>query len=215
MLNDVLNLRKEVAWALSNITAGNQGQIQAVIDAGLLPPLVELVQFGDVKTQKEATWAVSNFTCGGSVEQISLLVRQGELSLQLTDWKFCLFPDYRTSIADPTCRLIIPPIMHCFPGVLRPLLDVLNQNDPKITMVVLDAVRNILRASDKMNQREALCEVLEEMGYVDQLERLQDHENEEVGSHPIGRVFRELNFELSKLQQPKSTLRTFVLLSWK
>lgn len=56
----------------------------------------------------------------------------------------------------------------------------LTQNDPKITMVVLDAVKNILQAGDKMNQRENLCEVLEEMGLVDQLERLQAHENEDV-----------------------------------
>lgn len=77
MMNDVLNLRKEVAWALSNITAGNVKQIQSVIDAGLLPPLIELIQHGDVKSQKEATWAVSNFTCGGSVEHIALLVREG------------------------------------------------------------------------------------------------------------------------------------------
>lgn len=77
MLNDSLNLRKEVAWALSNITAGNQSQIQAVIDAGLVPALIELLRNGDGKTQKEATWAVSNFTCGGSLDQIAYLVREG------------------------------------------------------------------------------------------------------------------------------------------
>lgn len=31
---------KEAVWFLSNITAGNQQQVQAVIDAGLLPPII-------------------------------------------------------------------------------------------------------------------------------------------------------------------------------
>ena len=37
------NLRKEVSWAISNITAGNKDQIQQVIDGGLLPHLVEVL----------------------------------------------------------------------------------------------------------------------------------------------------------------------------
>ena len=37
------SLQKEAAWTLSNITAGNRAQIQAVIDAGLVPYLIELM----------------------------------------------------------------------------------------------------------------------------------------------------------------------------
>ena len=55
---------------MSNITAGNPDQIQTVIGAGLLPPLIEVLVRGDFKAQKEASWAVTNLTSGGSVEQI-------------------------------------------------------------------------------------------------------------------------------------------------
>ena len=34
------SIQKEAAWAISNITAGNPNQIQAVITAGLLPHIV-------------------------------------------------------------------------------------------------------------------------------------------------------------------------------
>lgn len=38
------NIQKEAAWTLSNITAGKDTQIQMVIDAGLIPILVEVLQ---------------------------------------------------------------------------------------------------------------------------------------------------------------------------
>lgn len=39
------NIVKEAAWAISNIMAGNTNQIQSAISAGLLPPLIEALQF--------------------------------------------------------------------------------------------------------------------------------------------------------------------------
>ena len=37
------NIQKEAAWTISNITAGQSVQIQAVVDAGLLPPIVQIM----------------------------------------------------------------------------------------------------------------------------------------------------------------------------
>ena len=61
---------QEAVWTLSNITAGNQRQVQMVIDALLIPPLIMVLLHGDFKTQKEAAWAVSNLTVGGTVDQV-------------------------------------------------------------------------------------------------------------------------------------------------
>lgn len=65
-------INKEAVWFLSNITAGNQAQVQAVIDAGLIPMIITLLDRGDFQTQKEAAWAVSNVTISGTREQVSL-----------------------------------------------------------------------------------------------------------------------------------------------
>lgn len=39
-----LNIVKEAAWTISNITAGNMEQIQEVINAALLPPLIHVLE---------------------------------------------------------------------------------------------------------------------------------------------------------------------------
>ena len=57
-------VKKEACWTLSNITAGTQEQVQAVIDADLFPIIIELLEKATFVTKKEAAWAVSNATHG-------------------------------------------------------------------------------------------------------------------------------------------------------
>lgn len=87
-----LNIVKEAAWTISNITAGNQEQVQIVINCGILAPLLNVLQTGDFKSQKEAAWAITNFTSGGSAQQLGMLVKMGALKpmcnlLNSKDWK--------------------------------------------------------------------------------------------------------------------------------
>lgn len=74
-----LNIVKEAAWTISNITAGNSEQIQKVLDAGIMPHLLNVLQTGDFKSQKEAAWAVTNYTSGGTIAQLAKLVEMGAL----------------------------------------------------------------------------------------------------------------------------------------
>ncbi|MBA0641146.1 hypothetical protein Gohar_016334 [Gossypium harknessii] len=71
------SIKKEACWTISNITAGNKEQIQAVINAGLIGPLVNLLQNAEFDVKKEAAWAISNATSGGAHEQIKYMVSQG------------------------------------------------------------------------------------------------------------------------------------------
>lgn len=70
-------IRKETCWAISNITAGTREQIQAVINAELIPGVISMLQTGDFDIKKEAAWAISNATSGGSPQQIEYLVQCG------------------------------------------------------------------------------------------------------------------------------------------
>jgi hypothetical protein len=71
------SIRKEACWTISNITAGNRQQIQAVIDANIFPVLIDIQSKAEFKTRKEAAWAITNASSGGTAEQIKFLVQQG------------------------------------------------------------------------------------------------------------------------------------------
>jgi hypothetical protein len=43
---------------------------QAVIDANIIPMLIEILNKAEFKTRKESAWAVANATSGGTPEQI-------------------------------------------------------------------------------------------------------------------------------------------------
>ncbi|XP_061371904.1 importin subunit alpha-like isoform X2 [Gastrolobium bilobum] len=86
------SIKKEACWTISNITAGNKLQIQAVVEANIIGPLVRLLQDAEFDIKKEAAWAMSNATSGGTHEQIKYLVNQGCIK-PLCDLLIC--PDPR------------------------------------------------------------------------------------------------------------------------
>ncbi|KAF5740000.1 importin subunit alpha-2 [Tripterygium wilfordii] len=86
------SIKKEACWTISNITAGNKEQIQSVIEALIIGPLVHLLQNAEFDIKKEAAWAISNATSGGTLDQIKYLVSQGCIK-PLCDLLIC--PDPR------------------------------------------------------------------------------------------------------------------------
>jgi hypothetical protein len=50
-----------------------------VIDANIIPSLINILKHGDHKTRKEAAWAVTNATSGGTAQQIKYIIEQGAI----------------------------------------------------------------------------------------------------------------------------------------
>ncbi|XP_006645862.1 importin subunit alpha-1b-like [Oryza brachyantha] len=71
------SIKREACWTISNITAGSKEQIQAVINANMIAPLVHLLQNADFDVRKEAAWAICNATSHGTADQIEYLANQG------------------------------------------------------------------------------------------------------------------------------------------
>jgi len=70
-------IRQEVCWIVSNIAAGNERQIQTILDSCIIPPLLQLSSAADIEIRKEATCAVANILICGSIEQTKYVVNQG------------------------------------------------------------------------------------------------------------------------------------------
>jgi hypothetical protein len=118
-------IRKEACWTISNITAGNKGQvrervfvvfsnrlsiqIQAVIDCSIVQPLIQLLSSAEWDIRKEAAWAISNATSGGTPDQLRYLLSQ-----------------------------------NCIP----PLCELLVCADVRIIVVALEALENLLKARE-------------------------------------------------------------------
>jgi importin subunit alpha-6/7 len=68
-------------YSLFVYTAGNQDQIQKVIDTDIIPPLIQLLASAEFSIRKEAAWAISHAASNGSENQIIYLVDQGCIPL--------------------------------------------------------------------------------------------------------------------------------------
>jgi hypothetical protein len=53
--------------------------VQAVIDAQLVPKVIELLSKGDLPTRREAAWCINNLSLSGKPEQVAYVLQQGVL----------------------------------------------------------------------------------------------------------------------------------------
>lgn len=70
------SILKECCWLLSNVIAGTHDQIQAVINAHLIPLIINALQNGDNRSRVEASWAIANLSQGGTARQIKCLAKR-------------------------------------------------------------------------------------------------------------------------------------------
>lgn len=122
------SIRKEACWTISNITAGNKQQIQSVIDANIIPLLVNLLSNAEYEVKKEAAWGISNATSGGSEQQIQYLVEQ-------------------VILLESACFYGVILVSQ---GCIKPLCDLLTVFDARILVVALEALENILKVGKKI-----------------------------------------------------------------
>merc|ERR1719174_1567899 len=53
-------LQFESSWVLTNIASGESHQTQAVVDAGGVPAMLEVLRIGEVETKEQVIWALAN-----------------------------------------------------------------------------------------------------------------------------------------------------------
>ena len=70
-------IRRNTAWALSNMAAEPPEEIQCLIDAGVFPLLFARISREEFTVQKEILWTCHNALSGGNDNQIQYLIEEG------------------------------------------------------------------------------------------------------------------------------------------
>ncbi|KAI5181157.1 importin subunit alpha-1/8 [Nematocida sp. AWRm80] len=76
------NIKKEICWIISNITAGTPPQVDAVISEGFLEILASAIKHSDNLVKIEACWAICNASLNISknIDQCREIFRSGAIS---------------------------------------------------------------------------------------------------------------------------------------
>jgi len=206
MLNrDELRYVTPALQTIGNLVTGtNTFQTQAVLDAGVLPIILKLMEHPAPRIREECSWFLSN-VMAGTHHQIDMVIQSGLLpglvqALGAAEWE--VRKESTWAITNLTFQGTVDQIHAVVEeGCLEPLLDKLSVSDPKIITVALEAIQNIIRAGDNLAEHvrrnvpeHATCLNvykirLIELGAAEKMEQLlQKHDGADEVSQCIGIV---------------------------
>ncbi|XP_067945718.1 importin subunit alpha-5-like [Watersipora subatra] len=177
--------------AIGNIVTGTDQQTQAVVDEPhALAAFPALLSHSKSNIRKEAAWAISNITAG-SQSQIQAVIDHDIIPSILEVMKTGDFKSQKEAvwvITNLTSGGSLQQTAYTVDkGALPPLLELMVAKDPKTVLVVLDSINNILIAAGKHGQetKVRICLMIEELGGLDKLEALQEHDNVEIYQYAL------------------------------
>ncbi len=101
------NIKKEVAWGLSNISAGNYTHAMKVLDSQLFHVIVSFLSGSDYRVTRESLWVICNICSCCNFEISAKLLKNGALESMI---------NLINNTNDP--RFLIP-ILEAFRSVLQ------------------------------------------------------------------------------------------------
>jgi Karyopherin (importin) alpha len=167
---------------LGNFVSGNTEQTQAVIDAGVLDCVMELLAHNKRNIRKETCWLLSNIAAGDH-SQITGITRNPRLlravlnHVNNSEWEVRKEATWVASnIATGGNDMHVHSLVEL--GGIDALCSVIDVADPKILLVVLEAIDNILRVGQKCGRD--YVGFVDECDGLDKIENLQEHVNNDI-----------------------------------
>lgn len=194
---------------IGNIVTGDDKQTSAALACNPLPFILGLMSHRKKGIKKEACWTISNITAG-SGDQIQRVIDANlvpPLVTMLRDESFDIQKEAAWAISNATSGGSSTQIRFLAEsGVIPALANLFSCTDPKIIMVALEGIENILRAGKREAAKSCTTnpylDAVEECGGLDGLEGLQRHDNEEIYDRAV-RVLRE-HFESEEADEPSA-----------
>jgi len=167
---------------IGNIVTGDDTQTQFVLNIGILSCLHSLLSSPKKGIRKEACWTISNITAGNSA-QIQTIVEADifpPLIHLLGSAEFDIKKEAAWAISNATSGGSLDQLRYLVShGIVKPLCDLLEFPDPKIIMVALEGLENLLRTGPKGPGNDVATQI-DEFGGVQKLEALQRHQANEI-----------------------------------
>jgi len=174
---------------IGNIVTGDDRQTQAMLRHNPLPALLGMLSCQKKTLRKETCWTISNITAG-TAEQIQQVIDANlvfplvnilkEDSFDVQKEAAWAISNIASGGTNEHLRFIVSQ------GAISALCLILKCNEAKLILVILDALRNILKVGEKdandanKGGENQFAMMIEEHEGLDTLEELQRHENEEV-----------------------------------
>ncbi|KAL5966539.1 Importin subunit alpha-1 [Taenia solium] len=190
---------------IGNLILGTDKQTQDTIDCGVMQYVPKLLNSNRSNVVKETCWILSNITAG-TLDQIQIVIDAGVIPKILDIMREA---DYK--VQKEACWVINNIIVGGSPeqlafllnlGVLDSLSKMLSVADPAMIKQVLTTLKKIFETAEAYNQLENCCLALERCGALGTLEKLQDHQNEEIYLEAYN--FISLYFNDEEEEQPHS-----------
>ncbi|KAL2236575.1 UNVERIFIED_CONTAM: Importin subunit alpha [Sesamum indicum] len=179
----------DACWALSYLSDGTNDKIQAVIEAGVCPRLVELLLHPSPSVLIPALRTVGNIVTGDDI-QTQAVIEAGIISplvVLLQNAEFEIKKEAAWAISNATSggtndqiKLLVRE------GCIKPLCDLLVCPDPRIVTVCLEGLENILKVGEaEKNQGNTgdvnvFAQMIDDAQGLEKIENLQSHDNNEI-----------------------------------
>lgn len=182
-----VNVKTPALRTIGNIVTGDDLQTQVVLNCGVLSCLLSLLIHPKKGIRKEACWTISNITAGNA-DQIQAVIDAHifpPLINLLRSAEFDIQKEAAWAISNATSGGRDSQIKYLVEiGVIPPLCELFRCMEPRIVLVALEGIENILRVGQQEAKQTGgenkYAEMVEECGGLALLEDLQRHNNEEI-----------------------------------
>ncbi|KAG5038897.1 hypothetical protein JHK86_019737 [Glycine max] len=179
----------DACWALSYLSDGTNDKIQAVIEAGVCPRLMQLLMHPSPSVLIPALRTVGNIVTGDDM-QTQTVIEAGlvaPLVNLLQSAEFDIKKEASWAISNATSGGTHDQIKYLVSqGCVKPLCDLLVCPDPRIVTVCLEGLENILKVGEaekslgNTGDVNVYAQMIDEAEGLEKIENLQSHDNNEI-----------------------------------